>query len=297
MQMTSEHISGMLRECAEKTTAYLDAVLPDADPALSAIVRPMRYSLLAGGKRIRPFLVQSFAALSGGEQDTALAFSAALEMVHTYSLIHDDLPCMDDDDLRRGMPTNHKVFGEATAVLAGDALLTEAFRMLTLPTLRGETLGCAVRLLSEAAGYRGMVGGQIMDLAAEHRRITREELLRLHACKTGALIRAACLLGCLCSPEPDEALQQAADRYAASVGLVFQIVDDLLDVEGTAARLGKTPGKDAASGKTTFLTFDTPGQARDEARRLTDEAVCAIAPYDREGTLAAFAFYLLERDC
>ena len=286
-----------IHKIAEDVQRYLAQSLKKHGSPYDTLKEAMAYSANAGGKRIRPVLCVAFAELFGGVYEQALPLACAVEMIHTYSLIHDDLPCMDDDDLRRGMPTNHKVFGEATAVLAGDALLTEAFRMLTLPTLRGETLGCAVRLLSEAAGYRGMVGGQIMDLAAEHRRITREELLRLHACKTGALIRAACLLGCLCSPEPDEALQQAADRYAASVGLVFQIVDDLLDVEGTAARLGKTPGKDAASGKTTFLTFDTPGQARDEARRLTDEAVCAIAPYDREGTLTAFAFYLLERDC
>ncbi len=262
------------------------------DSALGTLLQAQNYSLTAGGKRIRPALVMEVCLALGGEREAALPFACAIEMIHTYSLIHDDLPCMDNDDLRRGKPTSHKVYGEATAILAGDALLTDAFAVaMTAP----DTLVCrAIRVLSEAAGSCGMVGGQMMDLAGETRRLSLDELHTLHARKTGALIRAAVRLGAIAAglDERDEQTQHALDTYAEHIGLAFQVVDDILDVTADPSLLGKSCGKDAAENKTTFLSYYTVEEAKAYATALTDTACMAIEALDREGVLCALARYL-----
>lgn len=210
----------------------------------------MRYSLLAGGKRLRPVFVYDFCRMCGGDWKDATAFAAALEMVHTYSLIHDDLPCMDNDDYRRGMLTNHKKYGEATAVLAGDALLTAAFHFLTKASYDAQTKIRAVEILAECAGELGMVGGQILDMNSEERQCTKQEVIDIQSRKTGALIRASCQLGVLAGQGTNAQLSAAAS-FAANLGLAFQIRDDMLDVIGNAEQLGKAVGVDGV--KNTFV--------------------------------------------
>ena len=250
--------------------------------ATKPLTDAMAYSLTSGGKRIRPVLTLEFCRLFGGNEETALRMGAALEMVHTYSLIHDDLPCMDNDDLRRGKPTNHKVYGEATAVLAGDSLLTEAFSLLSNGTEGQEKRYMnAIGILSESAGALGMAGGQQMDLAGETRPLTREEHTEMTLRKTGELIRAACLLGCA-SADADPEKRLAAEKYAYGIGLSFQIIDDILDA-GTE------------DGKNTFLTFCTADEANALARELTDSAINAIKGYAGSETLIALAEYLHTR--
>lgn len=210
----------------------------------------MRYSLLAGGKRLRPIFAFDFCRMCGGDWKSATEFAAAIEMIHTYSLIHDDLPCMDDDDYRRGAPTNHKVYGEAAAVLAGDALLTAAFSYLAKSGLSAEARIHAVEVLSYCAGELGMVGGQVLDMQSEERLCTEQEVLDIQNRKTGALIRAACLLGVIAGNGTDAQYKAAAD-FANHLGLAFQIRDDMLDVIGNAQDLGKAVGAD--EGKNTFV--------------------------------------------
>ena len=204
----------------------------------------MRYSLLAGGKRLRPVFVYDFCAMSGGNWEDATSFAAALEMVHTYSLIHDDLPCMDNDDYRRGMLTNHKKYDEATAVLAGDGLLTTAFWQVSKAPFSADTRIKAVEVLAACAGELGMVGGQVLDMQSEERQCTKEEVIAIQSRKTGALIKAACVLGVLAGQGSAEQLF-AAESFASDIGLAFQIRDDMLDVIGNAEELGKAVGVDA----------------------------------------------------
>ena len=210
----------------------------------------MRYSLLAGGKRLRPLFVLEFCRLCGGDYRKALPFAAAVEMVHTYSLIHDDLPCMDNDDFRRGNPTNHKVYGEAIAVLAGDALLTAAFSYIAQAELSAEARIQAVQVLSACAGELGMVGGQVLDIESEKRQCTAQEVIDIQSRKTGALIRCACLLGVIAANGSAQQMQ-SAQVFADHLGLAFQIRDDMLDVIGNAQELGKSVGTDAV--KNTFV--------------------------------------------
>ena len=258
-----------------------------------------RYSLMAGGKRIRPALTLAFCRLFGGDPEAALPYACALEMIHTYSLIHDDLPCMDDDDLRRGKPTNHRVYGEAMALLAGDALLTDAFALAAEnPKQSGAVNARAVSILSRAAGSRGMVGGQVLDLLGEEseHRPDFDRLLQTHRLKTGALIRAAAALGALAAGvEESDARMRDVLTYADGIGLVFQIVDDILDVTGDAAELGKNIGSDAQENKTTFLSFLTIEEARAYAERLNAEALSALAPYENNEFLIRLAEHLLAR--
>lgn len=215
----------------------------------------MRYSLLAGGKRIRPILTLEVCRACGGEPEKALPLACAVEMVHTYSLIHDDLPCMDDDDLRRGKATNHKVFGEATAMLAGDALLTAAFETIVRPaSLPAQRLLDACACLAEAAGARGMVGGQALDMAGEGRGLSSSEIEQLEKLKTGALISAAAEMGCIAAGG-SELERRAVVKFARNIGLAFQIRDDMLDVRGDQALLGKTVGSDAEKEKATFVSL------------------------------------------
>lgn len=232
----------------------------------------------------------------GGKVEAALPFACAIEMIHTYSLIHDDLPCMDDDDMRRGKPTNHKVYGEATATLAGDGLLTGAFELLCAADLSSDAVRAAVRVLAEAAGADGMVGGQVMDLAAENTEISFDTLVKLHTLKTGAMITAAVRLGLIAAGVTDETAQNAMITYAHHIGLAFQIVDDVLDALGDENTLGKPIGSDAAQGKVTFLHFLTPEEAMEYAERLTESAEQLLASYENSETLRALARYLLERN-
>ena len=210
----------------------------------------MRYSLLAGGKRLRPLLVLEFCRLCGGDVNKAMPFAAAVEMIHTYSLIHDDLPCMDDDDLRRGNPTNHKVYGEAVAVLAGDALLTAAFSYIAKADFSAQCRIQAVDVLANCAGELGMVGGQILDIESESRQCTAQEVIDIQSRKTGALIRAACQLGVIAADGTQEQMA-GAEQFAEHLGLAFQIRDDMLDVIGSAQELGKAVGTDSV--KNTFV--------------------------------------------
>lgn len=243
----------------------------------------MRYSLLAGGKRLRPVLVLESCRLCGGDRGQALPFAGAVEMVHTYSLIHDDLPCMDDDDLRRGRPTNHRVYGEATAVLAGDGLLTAAFETMLAPgqSLPPERTLEAAGILARAAGGQGMVGGQILDMAGEGRTLGLLEVEELQRLKTGALIAAAAEMGCVVAGGTAE--QRSSLRcYAESLGLAFQIQDDILDVIGDEAMLGKPVGSDARSEKTTFVSLKGLDSCHALVAELTDRAVDALQPFGEE---------------
>ena len=270
----------------------------EEDADIRSLLESEKYSLFAGGKRIRPFIVIEFCKLFGGDVRAALPFAAALEMIHTYSLIHDDLPCMDDDDLRRGKPTNHKVFGYSTALLAGDALLTHAFGVAASNKyVAPETAVAAVSALSRAAGEFGMVGGQVMDLEGETRRLSLDELLKLHSMKTGALIRVAARLGALaagaCEGSPE---MNDADEYASRIGLAFQVVDDILDVTASEEVIGKTVGSDSDRNKTTFMTYYSVDEAREYAAGLTADAVSAISDHKNSEMLTDFAVFLLERN-
>lgn len=259
------------------------------------IFEAAKYSAMAGGKRLRPVIVLEFCRLHGGDIKNALPFACALEMIHTYSLIHDDLPCMDNDDLRRGRPTCHKAFDEATAVLAGDGLLTAAFETASQADVPAETALCCIRVLSENAGMNGMIGGQVLDMGAEHRKISLEELRLLQKLKTGCLLRAACELGCAAAGVTDEDTLNRARAYGEKLGLAFQIEDDILDIEGDAATLGKSIGKDAASEKSTFPSLLGLEECRELAAQLTEEAVDAVKPLDGSAFLIDLARSLTGR--
>jgi len=255
------------------------------------------YSLLAGGKRIRAFLVNEFCRACGGESQSSLEIASAVEMIHTFSLIHDDLPCMDNDDLRRGRPTSHKVFGEATALLAGDSLLIRAFNVIAGCRLDDKSKILAVAVLSEAVSSEGMIGGQIIDMRGEKELIDFDTLIKLHTKKTGALIVASAKLGCLAAGiDPCDPRYIAAENYASRIGLAFQIIDDVLDVTADPLLLGKNTGADATRNKTTFLSFMSIEEALAYAARLTEEAQNALSLFDDKGLLIDLADYLLSRN-
>ncbi len=287
----------VLAEDAAAVEVYLTRLYPTGSRTDAVLHEACRYSLLAGGKRVRPALVLEFCRLFGGAAEDAVPFAAAVEMIHTFSLIHDDLPCMDDDDLRRGRPTSHKVFGEANALLAGDALALDAFGMAAAnaavsPMVRAE----AVMRLSTAAGSAGMVRGQIIDMFGEQNALTYEELLTLHAHKTGALIRVSAELGVLAAGYASDSPEMAAAvGYAERIGLAFQILDDILDATSTPEAMGKSVGGDREHHKNTFLTFASLDAAAAEADRLTEEAVSLLAPYPDNQRLLALARYLAVR--
>jgi len=284
-----------LARCAADTDALLDRLLPlDAFPA-RRVVEAMRYSALGQGKRLRPFLVVESAALFGVPREQALRTGAALECVHCYSLVHDDLPAMDDDDLRRGKPTAHKAFDEATAILAGDALLTYAFEILSADATHPDP---AVRLrlisgLSKAAGMAGMVGGQMLDIEAETRVTSSlSDISLIQSLKTGALFRFACEAGAMLAGQDPTPLRQYADK----IGLAFQIADDILDVESTPQALGKATQKDKAMGKATFVDLLGLEDAKARATALTEEAVASLAIYGpRAAILNDAARFIVQR--
>ena len=263
--------------------------------AFDGLLESMDYSLTAGGKRIRPVLTLEFCRICGGDTEKALPVACAVEMLHTYSLIHDDLPCMDNDDLRRGRPTNHKVFGECTAVLAGDALQAEAFGKILRCALPAERKAACAEALADAAGIDGICGGQFMDMDSETRAMTEEELSELQSRKTGSLLAAACRMGVL-SAGGTQAQEDAAMRYGAALGAAFQIRDDMLDVLGAEAELGKPIGSDAASGKTTFMTLYGAEKCASMAEKLTEAAVAAAGELPESGFLAEMARRLARRD-
>jgi farnesyl diphosphate synthase len=281
------------RERQQRIEGVLERVLPGDDAIAGRLAAAMRYATLGSGKRVRPLLVYAAAEATGGSVQGADAGAAAVELVHAYSLVHDDLPCMDDDALRRGKPTCHVAFDEATALLAGDALQSLAFSVLAEI---GARAGTACAILAEAAGFAGMAGGQQLDLDATGGALDADSLAQLHAMKTGALIRAAVRLGAQsgAAGADDSA---ALDRYAVAAGLAFQVVDDVLDVEGSSASLGKTAGKDAAQHKATFVTLEGVDGARLEAERLRREAHAALAPLGSRATrLAELADWIVLRN-
>ena len=265
-------------EYCKRIEAALPQYLPETDTPQGKVSEAMAYSLLGGGKRIRGCLVLAMCELCGGELESALPIACAVEMVHAYSLIHDDLPCMDNDTLRRGKPTCHIQFDEATALLAGDALLTHAFSAVNSAyfngTLPAETVLRCISQLAQAAGVEGMIGGQMIDIAHDSQPMTPELLEEMHAMKTGALIRASAVMGCLAAGAPRDIVLQA-DLYAARIGLAFQIVDDILDATGDSSTLGKSTS-DAQNHKTTYVTLYGEENAREMVRRLVLEADLAV---------------------
>ena len=276
-----------------KVEDYLQTLFTDDAPQ-KQLFDAMRYSLLAGGKRIRPILVLEFCRVCDGEPEKALPFAAAIEMVHTYSLIHDDLPCMDNDDYRRGRLTNHKVFGEADAVLAGDALLTAAFGQLAKADLPSERIVKAVALLSACAGENGMVGGQVLDLAGEQLVLTEDEIYTVHRLKTGALISAACRLGVIAAGGSKEQLK-AAGRYAEALGLAFQTRDDMLDVLGDSGKMGKNTGMD--ENKNTFVRLYGVGACSKLIEKETQKSIEALSVFEDSDFLKELSMKLAIREC
>jgi farnesyl diphosphate synthase len=285
---------------AARASDALDRFLPRADLAPTRLHEAMRYSVLAPGKRIRPVLTYATGQALGVSLDLLDPAAVAVELIHAYSLIHDDLPAMDDDDLRRGRPTCHRQFDEATAILAGDALQALAFETLLHPSARALPSACRlamVQVLAQASGSLGMAGGQALDLSAVGKKLTLEELENMHTHKTGALIRASVKLGLLASGSEDEDLDRRLERYATCIGLAFQVQDDILDVEGATEVIGKPQGSDADRDKPTYPNLLGMNEAKATARRLCEEAVASLAPLGERGeTLAMIADFIVKRD-
>ena len=297
IEYNRELVAEMLREDADAVNAELEKIYTVREGIASVLYDAERYSLLAGGKRIRAALVLESCRMLGGDLNAALPFACAIEMIHTYSLIHDDLPCMDNDDLRRGKPTNHKVFGEAYATLAGDGLLTDAFAVCAMnPYVTGDCAAAAVAILSGAAGSYGMIKGQVMDIYGESHKLSESELVELHMGKTGAMICASVQLGCLAAGyAPNHEMTERLTLFAQKIGLVFQIIDDILDVTSTDEELGKNIGSDKDSNKTTFMSFFTVEEARDYALALTKEAIGSISEHESASRLIELAGFLCDR--
>ena len=254
----------------------------------------MNYSLSAGGKRVRPVLMLEFCRLCGGDFQKALSPAAAMEMIHTFSLIHDDLPCMDDDDFRRGKPSCHKKFGEAIALLAGDALENLAFEVIADCELPDRVKINLIRELSNAVGINGMIGGQVIDIENEGKGISEDLLYKMHSCKTGALIKAACRMGCIAADADGKKLLNAG-AFAEKIGLAFQIIDDILNVAGDEKVLGKPVGSDIKHGKTTFVTIYGLEKSMQMAEALTNEAISILKEFDENEFIVDFTKNLLLR--
>lgn len=271
---------------------YLEGLFSQDKP-YGRLQEAMRYSILGGGKRIRPVLTLEFARLGGIDWHLALPYACALELVHNYSLIHDDLPCMDNDDYRRGRLTNHKIFGEGMAVLAGDALLTDAFMVASKAKLaRPEDMATAIGLLAECAGSPGMVGGQVLDIMSQERELSEQEVLDIQSRKTGALINAACALGAIAGGGSEEQFE-AACQFAAGLGLAFQIRDDMLDVIGTQSELGKATGMDGE--KNTFVRLYGLEKCEELVKKYTDYAISALSAFEDTEYITALAHSLTTR--
>lgn len=291
-------LKSYLEECRKKVDEALDSALPGIDVLPRSLHQAMRYSVFAGGKRIRPILMMSACQAVGGKVENVLSAACAMEMIHTYSLIHDDLPAMDDDDFRRGRPTCHKTYGEALAILAGDALQTEAFLLLSSPPAPGisaETCQRIIHLIARSAGSMGMVGGQVVDMESESKEIDLPTLEYIHTRKTGGLILASVQAGALLggADEPDF---EALSRYAEAAGLAFQVTDDILDITGDQALLGKDVGSDVARGKATYPSLLGLKTSRERAGELRDIAIASLAHFDeRADPLREIARYIVNR--
>ena len=282
----------------QRIEVLLDNVLPASDLEPVRLHEAMRYAVLGGGKRVRPLLAYAAAEVTGAPLTRVDRVAVAVELIHAYSLVHDDLPCMDDDVLRRGRPTCHIRFDEATAMLAGDALQSEATLSIVEEPLSDDPQRNAslLRLFALACGSRGMAGGQAIDLVSVGRALTLPELEQMHRLKTGALIEASILLGAGCGVAMTETEDAAIRRFADAMGLAFQVVDDILDVEGSSPQLGKTPGKDALQNKPTYVSVMGLPAAKACAKSLRDEAIAALQPFGaRAGRLAAMADFILLR--
>jgi len=292
-------LNAYLKERKLLVEEALEHYLPPQKGFYNPIVEAMRYSLFAGGKRLRPILCLAATEVVGGKKETALPVACALEMIHTYSLIHDDLPAMDNDDFRRGKPTNHRVFGEAMAILAGDGLLTEAFYLLTYPDLLEKIppaqLVWISHLIAQAAGFRGMVSGQVMDLEATGKEIGLEELKAIHDHKTGALIRVAVESGAIIGGG-NRTEVEALKEYGTQIGLAFQIVDDVLDIEGNPEDMGKNIGSDEPQQKATYPKLVGLNEAKEMAQTCIKRGIHALKPFgERAMPLKALAQYIIER--
>lgn len=288
-------VSASLKRTAELVEPRLSKLLATPDPALETLYSAMRYSALSGGKRVRPHLTIEFCRLFGGDDKAAIPFACAIELVHSSSLVHDDMPCMDNDDYRRGRLTCHKVYGEDIALLCGDALITKGYETAAKNRYVSEKSALeATNLLLSLAGGEGMMGGQNIDLCSEGKKIDFDTLLKMHRLKTGALIRAAALLGCIAAGVPEnDARRSDAEEYARGIGLAFQIVDDVLDVTGDEKQLGKKTHAD--ENKETFLSFMSVDEAMEFAKAETEKAVSAISKYETDEELSSLAYFLLRR--
>ncbi|MBN2125258.1 MAG: polyprenyl synthetase family protein [Deltaproteobacteria bacterium] len=292
-------LKAYLEEKRRTVDEALMGCLPTADGSGGEVTEAMKYSLFAGGKRLRPILCMAGAEAVGGDPSSLLPVACALELIHTYSLIHDDLPVMDDDDMRRGKPTNHKVFGEAVALLAGDGLLTEAFRLMagegSSAGLEPRRLLRAIALIGRAAGWEGMVGGQVVDILSEGKEVAPDTVEFIHTHKTGALITASVVSGALLGGG-DDRQGAALTRYGENIGLAFQIADDILDIEGDSALLGKGVGADARKKKITYPTVMGLEASRKIEKEMIREALEALRSFDhRADPLRRIASYIIER--
>ena len=289
--MNFEQRNAMYRQFVE---SYLSGIYKKFDDQpQKPLFEAVEYSLLAGGKRLRPIFALDFCRMCGGDWEAAAPFAAAIEMIHTYSLIHDDLPCMDNDDFRRGRPTNHKVYGEGMAVLAGDALLTDAFMLAASAKLPNPgDMATAIALMAEGAGSLGMVGGQVLDIMSEERELNEQEVLDIQSRKTGKLISIACCLGVLAAGGTEEQFDAAA-RFAAGLGLAFQIRDDMLDVIGTQEEMGKGVGTDAA--KNTFVRLYGLEKCEELVQKYTRYAIEALDVFENTEFMVALARSLTDR--
>jgi geranylgeranyl diphosphate synthase type II len=290
--------TSILKRDAELVQAHLRQVLASYKDAPKRLLDALEYSVLAGGKRLRPALVLEAWRACGGAGDSersALAAAGAIELIHTFSLVHDDLPAMDDDDLRRGKPTNHRVFGEAMAILAGDAMTTIAFELLARDAAAAAA-PALIRELAAAAGPAGMIGGQVIDMEGQNTSFSLDQLVNLHRMKTGALLTAACRMGAIAAEAHDSAMRSITD-YGLHVGLAFQIVDDLLDVTSTPQQVGKLTGKDARKGKNTYPALMGIEASRRESLQRLQLAIDAVAPLgERALPLVLLARFVVERE-
>jgi farnesyl diphosphate synthase len=294
--MTAAPFQEWMREVQSGMEDALSALLPRAAAAPARLHEAMRYAVLDGGKRVRPLLVHAAGELHGADRAVLARAAAAVEMIHAYSLVHDDMPCMDDDALRRGKPTVHVKYDEATALLVGDALQSQAFLVLSDAGADAARTVCMLRLLAEASGSAGMCGGQAIDLASVGITLSLSELEQMHRLKTGALLRASVLLGALCGQMPEADETAALDAYAAAVGLAFQVVDDVLDATADSQTLGKTAGKDAVDHKPTYVSILGLEESRALAQKLREDAHRALLPFgDNARRLRELADLIVQR--
>lgn len=293
--MNDIEFNNILKNDVRMVEHSLLSFLPEAKDGQYEVIKAMEYSLSNGGKRLRPVFALEFARACSGQRDDCLPLACALEYVHTYSLIHDDLPCMDNDDMRRGKPSCHKAFGEATALLAGDALLTHAFDIVASCDISDDKKASAVSLLAQNSGVCGMLGGQVIDLKFEAEDPSVKNLLTVYKMKTGALISAACLMGCISAGATNEQFS-AASKFAYSLGIAFQIQDDILDIVGDEKQLGKPVGSDKSNNKTTYATLVGLEKAKEDVKKLTQNAISQLVHFKNTEFLENLAVSLINRN-